>query len=104
MEDDFDELDLPDGVRDSDSAVEVLRGWIADGSLHVIFDPETFRHDVAEWGRLLSDIAHHISNAIEMDGQMNRVEAAEAIREAFHQGIAEDTLTMQGRIKGRTEH
>ena len=98
------ELDLPDGVVDANEAIEVMRAWVTDGTLNVIIDPETFRHDVSEWGRLLSDIAHHISNAVELDGQINRFDAIESIRDAFEAGLAHDTLTMTGKIKGRTEH
>ena len=105
MEDELpEELDLPDGVRESEDAVEVMRAWVGDGALHVIFDPETFQHDVSEWGRLLSDVAHHISNAVELDGQMDRLDALAAIRQAFDAGISSENLVMSGKIKGRTEH
>lgn len=103
-EDDIFELELPDGIVDAEQAIEVMRAWVADGSLHIVFDPETFRHDVSEWGRLLSDIAHHISNAVEIDGQMSRYDAIDAIRESFEMGLGQDTVTMTGKIKGRTEH
>lgn len=98
------ELELPDGVVDADQAVEVIRAWVADGALHVIFDPETFREDVSEWGRLLSDIAQHVANAVEMDGQMNRAEAIAMIHDAFELNILTSEVAMSGRIKGRTEH
>lgn len=105
MDDDFpEELDIPDGVRDAGEAVEVIRAWVADGGLHVIFDPETFTDEVSEWGRMLSDIAQHIANAVEMDGQMSRDEAIAQIRDAFVVGIGADAISMSGKIKGRTEH
>lgn len=106
MDDDdiLEELDLPDGVREADDALEILRAWIADGALHVTFDPETFRGNVGEWGRLLSDIAQHVSHAVELDGQMARQEAMEQIHKAFKAGMSTEAVTMQGRIKGRTEH
>lgn len=100
----LEELELPDGVRDADDAVEVLRTWVADGTLCVIFDPETFRHDASEWGRLLSDIAHHLAHAIELDGQMSSNEAIAAIKTAFEAGIQGEAPAMTGRIKGRTTH
>ncbi|MGH1417600.1 MAG: DUF5076 domain-containing protein [Hyphomicrobiaceae bacterium] len=103
-DDEIEELDLPDGIREADQAIEVIRAWIADGQLNVIFDPETFKHDASEWGRLLSDIAHHVSHAVELDGQMSRHEAIAAIREAFDTGADQDAITMMGKIKGRTEH
>ena len=66
------ELDLPEGVLSADSAVEVFRAFVADGALHVTFDPKTFSHDAGEWGRLLAESAEHIASAVALDGQMPR--------------------------------
>ncbi|MGD9785291.1 MAG: DUF5076 domain-containing protein [Hyphomicrobiaceae bacterium] len=105
---DFDEpmeLELPDGVHDAEEAVEVLRAWIADGGLHVIFNPQTFSHDVSEWGRLLADVAQHIAAAVELDGQMSRADAVQAMREALERGMGVGaSAQMAGHIKGRVEH
>jgi len=99
------ELDVPEGVFGAEQAVEVFRAWIADGALHVVFDPETFRHDVSEWGRLLADISHHIANAVAADGQLPANSAIVSIRAAFERGIGEAvTAERSGRIKGRTKH
>jgi len=98
------ELELPDGVVGADQAVEVLRAWVADGALHVIFDPESFRDEVSEWGRLLSDVAQHVANAVEMDGQMTRQDALSKIHDAFDFNMQTSDIAMTGRIKGRTEH
>lgn len=98
------ELDLPDGVVEAEDAIEVLRAWVADGALHVIFDPETFEDDVSEWGRLLADVAQHVANAVELDGQMSRAEALSRLADAFDRHVRADQLGASGRIKGRTEH
>lgn len=97
------ELDIPDGVRGAEQAIEVFRAWIADGGLHVVFDPETFRHDASEWGRLLADVTHHIANAIALEGQMPANAALSAIHDAFERGLGE-AAQRSGRIKGRTKH
>jgi len=98
------ELDLPDGVVEANEAIEVLRAWVADGALHVIFDPETFEDDVSEWGRLLADVAQHVANAVELDGQMVRAEALSRMAAAFDRHVHADQSSASGRIKGRTEH
>ncbi|MBA4174073.1 MAG: DUF5076 domain-containing protein [Hyphomicrobium sp.] len=98
------ELEIPDGARDAKEAVEVLRAFIGDGALHVIFDPETFRHDVTEWGRLLSDIAHHIAKAVALDGQMESNEALIQVRDAFNRGVGDSPVATTGKIKGRVKH
>lgn len=98
------ELDIPDGARSAKEAVEVLRAFIGDGALHVIFDPETFRQDVSEWGRLLSDVAHHVAKAVAMDGQMSREDALSAVHTAFDRGISNNPVAVSGEIKGRVKH
>lgn len=98
------ELELPEGVVGADDAVEVLRAWVVDGALHVTFDPETFHHDVTEWGRLLSDVAQHVATAVELDGQMTRTDAIAQIHEAFELNMQSTNAVTPGRIKGRTEH
>ncbi len=107
-QDTHEELDIPDGVGEAKTAVEVLRAWIADSSLHVALAPEVFSHDVSEWGRMLSDIVQHIANAVSLDGQMPREEALKAIQAAVEQGLAsasaEAAPTRIGKIKRGTRH
>jgi len=98
------ELEVPDGVHGAEMAVEVLRAWIADGALHVVFEPDSFAHDTSEWGRLLSEIAHHVARASAVQGQIGEADAIKAIREAFDHGIGHLTADRLGRIKGRTRH
>jgi hypothetical protein len=105
-EDDSEQIELlpPDGIEGAQEAVEVLRAWVADGSLHVTFDPETFSHDISEWGRLLSDVAVHIANAVALDGQMPFAEALRAVHEAYDKGVTEQHPEMAGKIIGRATH
>ncbi len=107
-DDDFDdvltELDPPEGIEGAEEAVEVLRAWIADGSLHVTFDPETFSHDVSEWGRLLSDLAVHIANAVALDGQMSFHDALSSVHEAYDRGVSDQHPEITGKIIGRSTH
>lgn len=98
------ELEIPDGVHDADLAVEVLRAWIADGSLHLIFDPDTFAEDFREWGRLLSEISHHVADAAALEGYLGKDEALAAIREGFEQGMVRPSEPRDGQIRGRSTH
>ena len=98
------ELEIPDGVHDADMAIEVLRAWIADGALHVIFDPDTFADDFREWGRLLSEISHHVAEAAALEGHLSRDEALSAIAEGFEEGLSSPATPRDGQIKGRTTH
>ena len=102
---DLHELELPDGVHDAKRADEILRAWVADGGLHVVFNPETFSHDVSEWGRMLGDIAQHIASAVELDGQMPKEQALALIAEALARGVSNTAApSRSGHIKGRVSH
>ena len=46
------ELDPPDGVENAQSAVEVLRAWIADGSLLVSLNSSAFGEHVGRFERV----------------------------------------------------
>lgn len=101
------ELDIPDGMEDAEQAVEVFRAFVADGNLHVIFNPGTFE-DVADWGRLLADCAKHLSTAVALGGQMDVDNAMIRIRDGFARALSPSTgpegePQRSGRIK-RTRH
>lgn len=85
--DNLDELDIPDGMEDAEQAVEVFRAWVADGNLHVIFNPGTFE-DVGDWGRLLADCAQHLATAAALDGQLDADAAMARIRQGFEKALA----------------
>jgi hypothetical protein len=101
---DHQELEIPDGVNDAEVAVEVLRAWVADGSLHVIFDPDTFRDNPGEWGRMLADISGHIANAIAMQGHLTADEATQVISESYDRSLITQSRQKSGKLKGRVQH
>ncbi len=101
---DHQELEIPDGIVDADVAIEVLRTWVADGALHVIFDPDTFRDSPGEWGRMLADISGHIASAIALQGNLTESEASQAISEGYDRGLVSQGRQRSGKLKGRTKH
>ena len=104
IEDGVHELEVPQDAHQAKLAVEVLRAWVADGALLVTFQPDTFRGSISEWGRLLSDIAHHIAMAVELEGEMAAHEALSAMRGAFDKGLLTAATTASGSVKGRVKH
>ena len=98
------ELDIPDGVATSDQSVEVLRGWIADGSLMVSLNADAFGDRVIDWGRLLAEIGHHIAKAAEMNGHMAYHEGLQAIEKGFGQNMSTGQPSMTGKLRGRKSH
>ena len=98
------ELDPPDGVDESETAVEVLRAWIGDGALLVSLNASAFADNVADWGRLLAEIGHHVAKAAALNGYMQEDEAQAALREAFTSSFEESSASMSGQLKGQTKH
>jgi hypothetical protein len=98
------ELDIPDGVAGAEQSVEVLRAWIADGSLMVSLNADAFGDRVADWGRLLAEIAHHVAKASELNGHMAYHEGLQAIDQGFDQFLSMGQPTMSGKLRGRKSH
>jgi hypothetical protein len=98
------ELDPPDGVVEADSAVEVLRAWVADGALLVSLNSSAFGDQTAEWGRLLAEIGHHLARSAALNGYMQEAEARTTIRDAFATSFEAMLSGTSGRLKGQLKH
>ncbi len=98
------ELEVPDRVGSSQQAVEIVRAFIADGSLAVALNARPFGEQVGDWGRVLAQIAHHAARAAALNGQMADHEALAAIRQAFDRALSTSQPTMSGDVRGRVRH
>jgi Domain of unknown function (DUF5076) len=98
------ELDPPDGVEEAETAVEVLRAWIGDGSLLVSLNASAFGEQVQDWGRMLAEIGHHVAKAAALNGFMREDEAQAALRDAFTSSFETTATEASGKLKGQTKH
>lgn len=98
------ELDIPEGVSEAEQAVELIRAWVADGTLLVGLNSDAFGDRLSEWGRLLGQIAHHIGRASALQGHGSEHEALQAIRQGFEAMLPTHEPTLSGGIRGRTSH
>lgn len=98
------ELDIPDGVANATQAVELIRAWIADGGLMVSLNADAFGDRMADWGRLLAQVGHHLANAAALQGQMTEQDALKAIRQGFDAMLPVSEPTMSGKLRGRVTH
>ena len=98
------ELDIPDGVADADQSIEILRAWIADGSMMLSLNTDAFGDNVTDWGRILGEIAHHVARAAKLQGHMSEHEALRAVREGFDATLRANQPTMSGKVRGRVSH
>jgi len=84
----------PDAERDPNS-LEMLRGWIVDGELQISLAAWVWVEKPEEWGRLLSDSACHLADAISLATGQDRNEVFRRISESaiHHLKHPPDNLT-----------
>lgn len=87
-------------LRDKD-AVEMLRVWIAERSLHCSIKIGMYRDtiNIAEekaWGIILADVAKHVANALESGYATNAAESLQKIRESFMVELGASTSEATG--------
>jgi hypothetical protein len=87
-------------VRDSD-AVEMLRVWVAEGGLHCSLKIGMYKESMnideeLAWGKILADVAKHISNALQELGSTNSNDSMLKIRDSFISEIDRPTSTATG--------
>ena len=79
----------PEAVADA-AAVEMLRAWVANESLHCILHPDVWR-EPGNWGILLADVARHVANAMEEKCNTPADVTLARIRELFNLELGNPT-------------
>lgn len=82
---------------------EVFRAWLDGGMLSVsvchVF-PDSCTRDVAEiWGMLISDIFHHVADAIVLETGRDQEDVREALRAALDEVFRSERGTRRGTLK-----
>ncbi|RUO99023.1 DUF5076 domain-containing protein [Hyphomicrobium sp.] len=98
------ELDVPDGVPEAEQAVELIRAWVADGSLAVTLNSEAFGPQLEEWGRVLAQIGHHIARAAALSGELGEEKSIQALRMGFDSSFPSSELRSYGKVNKRVTH
>jgi hypothetical protein len=84
------ELPIPEAVQSAREKMELARVWIADGNPVVTLSSNLW-NDPGAWGLLLVDLAVHVANAYESQGQ-DATQILKKIREAFDAEWSHPTL------------
>lgn len=98
------ELDLPDSLDEAENAIEVVRAFIADGSLVVTLQAGVFADNTNDWGRLLAGLAHNIARAHALEGTISEEEALAAIERGFIAATGQLTAKTTGSVPKRARH
>lgn len=96
-------LEPPDEVKARSRRQEVFRAWIDGGMLSVslchLF-PKTYKKDSTEiWGMLISDIFHHVVDAIVLETARERDEVQDSLKKSFNQVVRSERSTRRGTLK-----
>jgi hypothetical protein len=65
-------LTYPKDADDDEDSIEVIRGWIIRGELHISIAPWAWKDQPEEWGRLLAEAAGHMADAISKETGSDR--------------------------------
>jgi hypothetical protein len=84
------ELIVPPAAQSGRAAVELLRAWVVDGSLHCTLAPEVW-DEPANWGIMLADVARHVANALAERESVDPQPILASIAELFNAELTSPT-------------
>jgi hypothetical protein len=96
-------LEPPEEVLLAEERQEVLRAWIDGGMLSVsvasVF-PENYRDERSEiWGMLISDIFHHVVDAVVAETGRDRNDVQDSLRRSLHDVAQSQRGSRFGKLK-----
>lgn len=94
------ELTIPPAAQRDPEAVEIIRGWVAEGAQWVslnsdLFENRKFKEEWA-WGIFLADTIRHLGNSISLRSGKEQSEIVEAIKIALLEEIQNPSSTARG--------
>jgi hypothetical protein len=90
------ELPIPPDAEATTHAVEILRGWVIDGSLQCSLLPTIWKDDPGTWGLLLADASGHIADALHKEYGMDREAVLQEIKRHFLVEMERPTVEREG--------
>ncbi len=96
-------LEPPEEVRLEVNRQEVLRAWIDGGMLSLSVCsafPKTYSEETSEiWGMLISDIFHHVVDAIALETSRDRDEVQDSLRHSLDEVVNSQRGSRFGTLK-----
>lgn len=95
------QLPIPEPALRDPAAVEMLRVWIAERGLHCSIHVGMYKETMnvpeeAAWGKILSDAARHIADALHKAYGVDTGESLALIEESFCQNLANPESPTRG--------
>ena len=96
---------VPELALRDENAIEMLRVWIAEEEIHCSIQigiyESTSIPETQAWGKILADVAQHVTNALLGGNQDNKNELLEAIRFAFNDELDFPTSHAKGKFSSK---
>ncbi len=73
------ELVIPESTSTDPNAREILRAWVANGSLPVSLSADAWE-DPVSWGVVLADLAKHVAKSYHLQKQVDETEVLNRIK------------------------
>jgi hypothetical protein len=82
------ELPVPKEVASAKRSLEFVRGWMIDQELYCSLNVGVWgKKESAFWGLFLSDVAHHIADALNKEKAWDKTKTLRAIQDSFNREI-----------------
>lgn len=82
------ELPIPKEAGSAKESLEFIRGWIINEELYCSLNVGVWgKKESAFWGLFLSDVAHHIADALSKEKPRDRTKTLRAIQNSFNKEI-----------------
>jgi hypothetical protein len=99
-------LNLPPEVTETASRQEVMRAWLDKGKLSLSLChkfPDRYKPTIEIWAMLLSDIFHHVVDALALETKIERPIIQEQIRTFFEEVLRSNRGSRSGALKEYNE-
>lgn len=91
------QLMIPPAVAEDAKAFELVRAWIANGSLHVSLEMGGW-DDPTAWGVVMADLIRHVANFYREEKGLNPEHTMARIREVMEAEFSGDDPEMKGGV------
>ena len=97
------ERPIPPAALDDKDSVEMLRVWIAGGSLHTSLKVGMYKETMSvseekAWGKILADTARHISRALAQGYDAHSGKSLDAIQQHFNSQLEKPNTDITGSV------
>jgi hypothetical protein len=96
-------LPIPPDAKDDANSIELVRGWVINGKLHIALAAWVWRDNPETWGQLLAEAAGHAADAISKELGVDRQVVYAKIHQRLVQDLEDPPRDLVGDFVDRTQ-